>query len=309
MKKVIVTGANGFVGSWFLKELSKNNIEIIAVVKNHSSNIDNISLIEGVTIVYCELSNISNLHEIIKERDFDTFYHLAWEGSTGVERKNYKKQLLNVNFSCDAAKVAKELGCERFLVSGTITEKIAENILNLDVKAENTIYGIAKHTTHNLLDVICNNLGIKYVWMRFSNVYGPNNFSGNIISYLLQELLKNNTPTFSKAEQPYDLVYVEDLVYAMYLLGDSDLNNSCYFLGSGSPQLLKNYLIKTKNIFDKNAIIGLGERKDDGLVYNKEWFDISSLVNDTGFKSKFTFEEGMTKTINWIKSITNDKKI
>ena len=69
----------------------------------------------------------------------DVFYHLAWAGAGGPARADYSVQLANAKYSCDAAKSAKIIGCKKFLCAGTITEKIAENILNIDVKAENTI--------------------------------------------------------------------------------------------------------------------------------------------------------------------------
>ena len=53
MKKVIVTGANGFIGTNLLKELSKHNLNIFAIIKDEQENIDNIKDIKGVKIVYC----------------------------------------------------------------------------------------------------------------------------------------------------------------------------------------------------------------------------------------------------------------
>jgi len=288
VRKAIVTGANGFIGSWLIKELIKYNIEVIAVVRNKESNIDAIP--ENVRIVYCELELISDLVDLVCDRDIDVFYHLAWGGSGGNYRSNYKIQLLNSGYACDCAVVAKKLNCKKFICTGTITEKIAENILSIDVKAENTIYGIAKHTTHCLLDVACKNLQLPYVWARLSNIYGGNNSTGNIISYTINELQKGNRPIFSKAEQPYDLMYVKDTAKALYLLGEKETNENCYFVGSGKPRILKEYLILIRDIYGNGADIGLGERPEDGLKYNMDWFDTSDLKRDTGFEVLNTFE-------------------
>jgi nucleoside-diphosphate-sugar epimerase len=178
----------------------------------------------------------------------------------------------------------------KFICIGTITEKIAENILNIDAKAENIIYGIAKHTTHCLLDVLCKKIQLPYVWARLSNIYGGDNTTGNIISYMLSELRQGKRPMFSKAEEPYDLMYVVDAVRALYLIGVKSTNENCYFVGSGEPRLLKEYLILIKNIFGKGAMIGLGERPEDGLRYHYDWFDTSALERDTGFKVQNNFE-------------------
>lgn len=301
MKKVIITGANGFVGSWLCKELLAHNVEIIAIIKDDNEEVGNITQYKNVNIVYCDLGEIVKIKETISERDIDTFYHLAWAGSTGKIRADYELQLLNVKYSCDCAKVAKELGCKKFLCAGTITEKIIENLFQLEAKSENMIYGVAKHTTHTMLEVICKQLKLDYVWMRFSNIYGPFNMSGNIVNYTLNEMVKGNVPTFSKGEQPYDLMYIKDLVRAMYKLGESNNTKTCYFLGSEECRLLKDYLIEISDVFGEGCSIGLGKRPEDGIVYHKDWFNIEELQKDTGFKSQYTFSDGITETIEWIK--------
>ncbi|MGG1675873.1 NAD-dependent epimerase/dehydratase family protein [Neobacillus sp. NRS-1170] len=296
MKKVIVTGANGFIGSWVIKELVKNDVEVIAVVRSEKSNIENIAP-GNVRIIYCELAEINNLRNKILDRDIDVFYHFAWAGAGGKDRSNYDLQLLNCRYACDCATLAKALDCKKFICTGTITEKIAENIFNLDVKAENNIYGIAKQTTHCLLDILCKKLDLPYVWARLSNIYGGNNTTGNIISYTISELARGNRPSFSKAEQPYDLMYVKDTAKALYSLGEKETQRNCYFVGSGTPRILKEYLLSLKNIFGDNAEIGLGEKPEDGLKYYDEWFKIDDLQEDTGFETAFSFEEGIMETI------------
>ena len=69
MKKVIVTGANGFIGTALLWEMSKQNIKIYAVIKDKFENIDHIKDIPGVEIVYCSQENIFDLPKLINERD------------------------------------------------------------------------------------------------------------------------------------------------------------------------------------------------------------------------------------------------
>ena len=302
MKKAIVTGANGFVGSWLVKELVARDVEVFAIVKNKSSDITSLLDLDKVRIVYCDLREIVNLNNLISDRDIDVFYHLGWAGSTGAARADYALQLSNTRYACDSAKVAKELACKKFLAAGTVTEKIAERALNLNINAENMIYGVCKHSTHCLLDIVCKKIGIDYVWMQFSNIYGPYNISGNIVSYTLNELIHDRRPSYSKAEQPYDLMYVEDLVHALYLLGKHKTTKNCYFIGSGEPRLLKEYLLDIKVVYGNNCEIGIGERPEDGLKYELNWFQDSQLTQDVGFEPSFTFNQGIRKTIEWIQS-------
>ncbi|EWM55877.1 NAD-dependent epimerase/dehydratase family protein [Streptococcus thermophilus] len=295
MKKAIVTGANGFIGRWLIKELLRREIEVIAVLRNKESKINFVS--DKVKIVYSELDSILDLYNNIEDRDIDVFYHLAWEGTAGKSRADYSMQLSNAKYACDSAVVAKKIGCKKFIGIGTITENIAQNILNIPAKAENTIYGIAKHTTHCMLDIVCKNIEMPYVWAQLSNIYGTDNTTGNIISYTLSELKTGKRPTYSKAEQPYDLMSVEDTAVALYLLGEKNTTKNQYFIGSGKPQILSEYLLAIGSIFGDTSKIGIGERPDDGLTYDLAWFDTTDLETDTGFKTKRSFEENMEEII------------
>lgn len=302
MKKAIVTGANGFVGYWLLRELQKNGVHVTAVVKDMNENVSMFSGFDDIDVVYSNLSEFCTLTEKVKDRDYDVMYHLAWASAGGPGRADYAIQLNNVKYACDVLHVAKDLGCSKVLFAGTITEKIAENILNLTGKAVNNIYGICKHMTHCLVDVVSQQVGIDYVWMQFSNLYGPYSINGNIVGYTIKELLMGNDAKFGPANQPYDLLFIEDLVYAAYLLGAKPTSNHCYYLGSGEVRILSDYLKEIGRVCCMEEKIKIGARPDDGTRYEASWFDISPLIEDTGYKSKVTFKEGLIETIKWMKT-------
>lgn len=302
MKKVIVTGANGFVGYWLIKELSKHNVEITAIIKDTNENISMLAEFNNVSIVYCDLSDIKSLSSRIQVKDYDAFYHLAWVAAGGSGRADYSIQLQNVKYACDAVGVAKELGCKKILFAGTVTEKIAENILNLSSKAVNNIYGICKHMTHCLVDVECQRQGIDYVWMQFSNLYGPYSINGNIVGYTIKELLLGNEALFGPANQIYDLLYIEDLVYAAYLLGSCDTKGHTYYIGSGQLRVLSDFLREIGEVCGKPELIKIGARPDDGTRYEEKWFDITPLKEDTGYSPKVSFKDGLRQTTEWMKT-------
>lgn len=303
MKKAIVTGANGFVGYWLIKELQKNGVQVTAVIKDEFENISMFGEFSDVQIVYCDLSNIDSLTNKIIERDFDVFYHLAWISAGGPGRSDYAVQLLNVKYACDVVHVACTLGCKKILFAGTVTEKIAENILNLSAKAQNNIYGICKHLTHCLIDIECKKQNIDYVWMQFSNLYGPYSVNGNIVGYTIKELLNGNDALFGPAQQIYDLLYIEDLAYAVYLLGEKSTKRNCYYIGSGNIRTLAEYLKEIESICGLSGKVKIGARPDDGTRYEASWFDITPLVEDTDYTTKVQFVDGINQTINWMKTI------
>ena len=302
MKNVIITGANGFVGYWLTREMQKNGVRVTAIIKDKNENISMFSEFENIKFVYCDLANLKNLPNLLYNKSYDTFYHLAWISAGGPGRADYSIQLKNTKYACDAVEVAKKLGCKKILFSGTITEKIAENILNLSSKAQNNIYGVCKHMTHCLIDIESKRHNIDYIWMQFSNLFGPFSVNGNIVGYTINELLNGREAQFGPANQIYDLLYIEDLVYAAYLLGEKKTTKNCYYIGSGDIHPLSFYLKQIGQILGNPELIRIGARPDDGTRYEKSWFDISTLVKDTTYKPCFSFEEGIIRTIKWMKN-------
>ena len=94
-RKVIVTGANGFVGTAVCKELYEQGIEVIAIMRHPNAIINSIEKDKGIRIVYAELSDFRSLAQLIPDRDIDVLYHFAWSGSAGTLRGDADVQMNN----------------------------------------------------------------------------------------------------------------------------------------------------------------------------------------------------------------------
>ena len=119
-----------------------------------------------------------------------------------------------------------------------------------------------------MVETFCKYIGLDFVWMQFSNIYGPENKTGNLISYTIGELEKGNEALFGPALQPYDFIFVEDLIEAVLRLGENKTSRNSYFIGSGEPRILKDYLLEIGEQYGKKELIKVGVRQDDGI---KRW--------------------------------------
>ena len=295
MNNIIVTGANGFIGSSLIKKLISNGVNVAAIdisfANPHIPESDRIIRIES------SLEDTDDIISKLQDKEWDAFYHFAWQGVNGPSKADPLIQNNNIGTMLRCAKVASELRCKKFLCAGTIAERAVESLPHLNKVSGGMMYGAAKHTAHILLETYCKTIGLDYIWMQFSNIYGPENKTGNIISYTVGQLKKGEEASFGPAKQPYDLIYVEDLIEAVSRLGDVKNSDSFYFIGSGTPRILGEYLLETGRAAGHEELIKLGVRPDDGIVYRKEMFDTAPLVRDIGTYVSGSFEELIKYTI------------
>ena len=133
------------------------------------------------------------------------------------------------------------------------------------------------------------------------NIYGPNNKTGNLVSYTIEEMIKGNNAIFGPALQPYDFIYIDDLIEAVIRLGKNKTRKNCYFIGSGSPRILKEYLIEIGKQYGRSDLIKIGLRPDDGIKYTLDMFNINELVNDVGNYISVPFSDGIKNTLKQYK--------
>ena len=96
---------------------------------------------------------------------------------------------------------------------------------------------------------------------------------------------------------------LEDLIEAVYRLGANETKKAFYYIGSGSPRILKNYLLRIGELVGYADKVGIGIRPDDGIKYSMDMFCNKDLVEAVGEYVSTDFDNGINKTIAWLKSL------
>lgn len=303
MKRAIVTGANGFIGTSLLKVMSDAGIQTFAVVRSKASKIDKIIDLPNVNIVYCEMDNIEQLSEMIPDRDIDVCIHLAWEGASGDARADYTLQLKNVEYALKLVDTVAEMGVKRYVGAGTLAEKDVLNYHPTDGATPNavSIYGIAKMTTHFMTKAECSKQGIEHCWCYLSNTYGVGNTTNNFVNMASKKMLNGERAAFTAGEQTYDFVYITDTVRALWAVAESGKKNTAYYLGSTKQRKLKEYIKTIRDTIDPNTELFLGEIPFNGIPLEDSAYDTTKLVNDTGYQPTVAFEDGIKLTVDWLR--------
>jgi len=302
MKKVIVTGATGMVGASMIEQMAADRIQVTAIIRPNSKKRKNLIEHPNVKVVECDINQLGSLKETLK-KDYDTFYHFAWDGTYGESRNDAVLQEQNVRNTLEAVELAYSSGCKVFVgagsqaefgfVEGELSDKVPKNPV--------TGYGIAKYSAGRLSAVMCERLGMRQSWGRIVSTYGPRDNSYTMVMSSIIGMLKGERMSFTKGEQVWDYVYGEDCYRAFYLIGKHGRHGKAYTIGSGKSRLLKEYIAAIRDVVNPELEIGLGERDYYPNQVMQLTADISELTADTGFLPEIDFEEGIRRTVRWYK--------
>lgn len=300
MKKVVVTGAGGFIGGALTKKLLDMGVEVYGVTTNA----------QRVSALAC----YDNFHPVIacsEEYDkltgllpgnADVFYHLAWEGI--VSRTNYASadvQRRNFLMSTYAAEAAIAAECKRFVFIGSCHENlVAVNSVD-GRKINGNIYGVSKKCSRLFCENLCKDK-IMFNSTVFTNIFGVGDFSRRTTNMFLKKMLKSEPISLVEGNNLYDWVYVDDAVDGLIAVGFKGQSGKQYYIGNRNLATFKEIITRVRDIVNPNAELLFGEYKDNTYI-DYSGFDIDALYNDTGFECRCDFRESVLKTAEWVKNL------
>ena len=305
MKKILLTGATGMIGSAIIQEALKHEYDITCLVRKDSLRIANIPKNERVHIIDCNISDYKTLE--LKDK-FDVFMHLAWNKTTGNGRDDVDSQLQNIQYTLDAVRLAKRCGCKVFIGAGSQAEYGIQKVPltpELPVNPESG-YGIAKYTAGKLAGLLCKQLGIRFNWMRILSVYGPNDGENTLISYVIRELKAGRSPELTKCEQIWDYLHCDEAARAFLAVAEHGVDGKTYPLGSGKGRQLSEYVKDIQNVINPTIKIDFGKKTYYPHQPMYMVADISELITDTGWKPEIGFKKGILKS--YFLEINNAKR-
>ncbi|MCI1245319.1 MAG: NAD(P)-dependent oxidoreductase [Bacilli bacterium] len=301
MKRIIISGSNGFIGTNLTNYALNHGVEVFALV--FPGTVCSFVSSPLLHIIPFDLQKASSLPNLINERGFDCFYHFAWIGVFGKESADYITQTSNIVSACEAVKAAKELNCNTFIYPSSVMEydcMRSSSAIDGAVPNSRTSYYGAKMAACLLAKHLASQIGINFVEAVLSNVYGPT-LNPGFITNSLTKFLKGEHASFSSGEQFYDFIYISDAAKALYYVGDKRGAFASYYIGSENPQKLKYFILDMKDCVDPNIKPGFGEIKTSVVDMNLNFFDTQKLSRETGFHQSVDFKTGILKTIDWLK--------
>lgn len=301
MKTAIITGANGFVGGALMCELLAQNVEVIALGREDCTG--NLPKDARVHFVAHDLAHSTDLKDTLSTFHADIFYHFAWAGSAGAARADTELQLKNVQWTIDCLRLAKEVGCKRFVCAGSIME---HETMAAVYKQENRpglgyIYGGAKLVAHTMCMSVATSIGIDLIWAEITNAYGVGELSPRFINTTLRKILHDEPLQFTSGTQNYDFVYITDVARAFHLIGEHGKPFYEYLIGSSAAKPLREFVLDMKQSLAPERDFIFGDVPFTGIDLPLSKFDCGITERDTGFHAEISFFDGIKKTMEWIR--------
>lgn len=300
MKNVIVTGATGFIGKNLIQELLNRGYQITAIARHFD---DEYLSNPSITCVNAADKNVLNLKEELSAGQYDCMFHLAWAATSGPARADYNVQLNNVKMACDYVKLCSEIGCKRVVYASSINEMETYEYLQSDniEPAGGYIYGTGKLAAHLMGETVAKLNGVEFIPLIITNIYGVGERSARMIYTSLVKLINRERASFTAGYQTYDFIYITDAINSIVEVAEKGKAFNRYYIGSGKPKPLREYLTEMRDIVAPGAELGLGDFEFKGIDILYDQFDLKKVEIDTGYKNQVPFAQGIKMTADWIR--------
>ena len=302
MKKIVITGASGFIGQHLLKHYLEEGACVCAIVPD-PENIEEFRRYSNLEIVKAGFEDFDKISSLTDMVDVDVFYYLSW-GGYGKTTNDYAAQIQNIKPICDAVCEASKMRCKRFLFSSSFSEyMICENeALSHSMGAHCNIYESAKHAARIMAHATAAQKGVPFLCVAFANTFGVGDRSHRSTNLFIHKLLNKEELDLTEGIHLYDWNYIEDTIQGLVLAGEKGQLDLVYYIGSNNLRPLKDIVSEVRDILAPDVEIRLGTYKEDFHV-DYSSIDITRLYRDTGYLPTWNFKEAVLATAEWVKNL------
>ncbi len=328
-KRILITGASGFIGSFLVEKALSENYEVWAGVRQ-SSNKDYLKdeRINFIDLNYGDKERLkAQLKDfVVKRGRFDYVIHNA--GITkclnidDFDKINFRFTVNLIDTLREAATPDKFILMSSLSAFGVGDENNYTPIKLSDTPNPNTAYGKSKLKAEQYLQ---STEDFPYIILRPTGVYGPREKD----YFLMIKTVRSGLDVGAGFKpQHLTFIYVKDLVDAAFLALKSDIKNRSYFVADGDIYTDKEYTQLVKKSIDKKYVISLKvplwllkgisviaedisrvtkqpstlNRDKYKIMKQRNWVcDTEPLIKDLGFSPKYNLEAGLKESIEWYK--------
>jgi nucleoside-diphosphate-sugar epimerase len=293
VRRVLVTGASGFIGRRTVPLLVDAGFEVHAIAREPRRSE------EGVEWHPVDLLSPSGPAGLVREVEASHLLHFAWCAEPG----SYWSSPDNVRWLEASLRLFREFASRggRALVAGTCAEYdwsygfCSERATPL---RPNSLYGSAKHALHLVLEQVARTSALSLAWARIFFLYGPGEHPRRFPASVIQSLLHGEPAACTSGTQIRDYLHVDDVAAAFVRILESDVQGPLN-IASGEPLPVRELLLTIADVIGTRDLLRLGAatmRPDEPLVLLA---DTERLVREVGWARRFSLHDGVADAVAW----------
>ncbi len=296
MKKILVTGAAGFIGRQALPLLAARGYEVHGII------LPGWEPIREVPVQWHEanLFDPGGREQLLASVQPTHLLHLAWCTAPATYRTS-DDNLAWVAASVDLARKFVEYGGRRAVFAGTCFEYDSSQGCRHELSTPcrpDTLYGTCKNALRQIVEDFFSRKDIPAAWGRIFYLFGPNEYRERLVPAVITALLKKEPARCTAGTQLRDFLYVADVADAFAALLESDVRGPVN-IGSGAPIAVKDLVLRIGELLGSRDLIRLGERPTPAGEPPLVCADVGRLRNEVGWQPAHSLDQGLELTIEW----------
>lgn len=307
-KKVLITGASGFLGTWLSMYLVKFGAEAIGLWHDPTYP----RKMEMMGWVHADLRDYDDMLRIMAEVKPDVVFHLGAQALHGVGMRAplYTLQT-NIMGTANILEACRSVGVGAIVVASSDKAYGEQN--KLPYTEESSMNGKAPYeVSKSCADLIAQGYRETFVLpvsvVRCGNIFGGGDYNfSRIIPYTIRQCMRKQ-PIVLRSDGTLlrDFVYVEDVVDAYLKVADSTLNiknlkNEDYNVSYHKPQTVEEVVFKITELMNCGDLEII--KQVDPIMFSaeiqKQWLDNTRITKNLGWQPIFGYDEGMQRAIGW----------
>lgn len=307
MKKVLVTGGAGFIGSNVVGLLSSKGYDVVVLDNLTTGYMENLEGLDDVRFVKGDIRDAALVEEIIRDNEIGTVYHLA--GTVGnLKSMELPKEDAEVNVlgTLNLLETARKYGVGKIVFSSSSAIFGELQYLPIDEKhpvEPDSPYGVSKLASEKHCLCYSRLYDMEIVCLRYFNVFGKNQRYdpyGNVIPIWANNVFSDKPlRIFGDGTQTRDFINVEDVAMANVMAGETPGLSGVFNLGTGSSITISSLAEIFSKISGSSLEVIYEDPRKGEVMHSKA--DISRAVKAFGFSPSIDIEQGVRAYVGWIK--------
>jgi nucleoside-diphosphate-sugar epimerase len=304
MKRILVTGAGGFVGRHCLPELLARGFEVHGTLSPRAqAPAFPRQVADHIAWHAVDLLDHHAVHRMVQRVRPTHLLHLAWITTPG----EYWTSPINHAWATASLQLLwsfRDARGERVVMTGSCAEYDCRTGICSESSTPirpASAYGKAKHVVHRLLDEESAKTGLSAAWARLFFLYGPHGDPSRLPRAVIEPLLRGEPAPCSVGESQRDYLYITDAAAAICAVADSPLTGSIN-IASGQRTQVADMIRSCGQILGREELLNWGAHpsaNEPPLIVG----DVGRLQTELGWFPKVNLAEGLVMTIEWSRAM------